>query len=41
MSNTVLKSVAIVGPITSVLVAQTSIATAAENEKCFGLSLVG
>ena len=41
MSNTVLKTVAMAGAVASALVAHTNTAAAAENEKCFGVSLSG
>lgn len=40
MSN-MMKTVAIAGAVTAALAAQTSTATAAEKEKCFGVSLAG
>lgn len=40
MSNTA-KTVALAGAITAALVAHTSPASAAEKEKCFGVSLAG
>ena len=41
MSNSALKTIALVGAVTSALAATATVASAQANEKCFGVSLAG